>query len=170
MEIIIYGLAIIIIAYLLYQVAKSTPPPIPGLKNKRLLYVDNGKKRAFRSKKYRIKAKPDYVYRIDRETDAVVEYKHRDGKIYRSDEVQLIASVIAAREKYRNIKIGYIYTRDGTYRTYRLDVPTSELIARIEQELHAARNAANGIETPANRAPNKCRRCGVRYACNKAAA
>ena len=170
MEFLVYAIAIVIIAYLVYRTAKSIPPPIPELKNKKLLYVDNGKAKAFCSKTYRIRAKPDYIYRIDPNTDAVVEYKDRQGRIYRSDEVQLIASAIAAREKYPNIKRGYIYTRGRKRKVYDLAAPTPTLLKSIEMELHYARQAVVGVETRSEGSPNKCRKCGVRYACNRSVA
>jgi len=161
-----YVIIVAVAAYVLWRLITAKGPPIEELKGKKLLYVDQGRSKVFKNKTHNIQCKPDYIYRVDRNNDAIVEYKNRQKNIFPSDEVQMTASALAARSKYPNITIGYIYLEDGTYRKYNLSGSDDELVRKIEPELKSARMAAMKRDEPVRPNARKCNVCSVRYACN----
>ncbi|KPJ91709.1 MAG: hypothetical protein AMJ53_10985 [Gammaproteobacteria bacterium SG8_11] len=168
LELLILGIMLLIFAMVIWRVMSTKSPPIKELNGKKLLYADSGGGKPFFSREYHIQSKPDLIYRLNKESDAVVEYKHREKCIYPSDEVQLLATVIAARSKYPNINVGYISLADGTFQKYELPEPTSVLAERISLELRSARLATAKFNEPVTPDPAKCNACSVRYACNYA--
>ena len=134
-----------------------------------LVYNDEKQQRVFFSKRYQIAAKPDFIYRYQDGTHAIVEYKSRTSDIYPSDRMQLIATAIAVKEsgKYQ-IKRGFILNRNGQYEKIDFDIPTDILFAQIEQPLTQARSIKQGNSVTPCPTREKCTGCGFREICHYA--
>lgn len=133
-----------------------------------LLYADQGRKsKAFVSRKYGIRAKPDFLIRQPDGRVALVEYKSRNnGRIYESDIVQAKASVLAAREAYPVVAM-YIKTK---HRLQAIPIPqdSDALYREVERYAELARRAKRGEllrEYTHNR--NQCKTCSVRAGCQR---
>lgn len=76
----------------------KNPLGLPG----KVVYADTGNEsEVFRSPKYGVSAKPDFILKLKNKAHVLVEYKGRDSKeVFESDIVQAKAAVLAARTKY----------------------------------------------------------------------
>lgn len=140
--------------------------PIPELRSLKPIYVDSDGAETFRSEKYYIAGKPDFLYQLPNNEIAIVEYKNRNSDaVYQSDRVQLIAATIAVRSQHPDVSVGYVYTASGYYERIDLRKSTEELNKSISRELSDARLAKRRIEPRALSSQAKCRGCGVRNDC-----
>lgn len=142
----------------------SRSGPAPG----ESVYLDRGfKSRVLTSHLYGIRAKPDNIETGSDEGLVLVEFKNRSrAYVYPSDEAQVIASVLAARESGYDVKRAMLEVRGGK----RIEVPLNDnaqrLAKRIEKPLEAARQVALGQVPQALPARKKCGTCGFRHQCD----
>ncbi len=162
----------LIAALVLYALSRyferAAPFPIPDLDGKRVIYRDWFGAPVFRSERYRIAAKPDMLFEINSNELAAVEYKSRRGPVYESDVAQLVATVIAVREQYSGVTVGYVYTGSGESRRVDCRGTTEELLQSIAGELRYARLTKLGYKPDGVSVVHKCRACGVRRSCDVA--
>lgn len=133
-----------------------------------LLFADQGvKSRAFVSKKYGIRAKPDFLIRLKDGRVALVEYKSRsNGRIYESDIMQAKASVLAAREVY---PVEVMFIKAGT-RIQQVPIPrdSDSLYREVERYAELVRRANKGElirEFCSNQ--HQCKTCSVQAHCQR---
>lgn len=133
-----------------------------------ILYADQGRQsRAFVSKRYGIRAKPDFIIRLNDGRVALVEYKSRDnGRVYTSDIVQAKASVLAARTRYP-VEVMFIKTGE---RLQQIPIPkdSDALYKEIARYVGLARKANSGemiLEYTKNE--SQCKTCSVKVSCKK---
>lgn len=86
------------------------PLGLPG----KLVYADTGEgSEVFRSEKYGLSAKPDFILKLKNKAYVLVEYKGRDSnEVFSSDIVQAKAAVLAARTKYP-VSSAFVVTEAG---------------------------------------------------------
>lgn len=133
-----------------------------------LLYADQGRKsKAFVCKKYRVRAKPDFLIRLKDGRVALVEYKSRSNdRVYISDIVQAKVSVLAARVDYP-VEVMFIKTPNRL-----LEIPitrdSDKLHREVEHYIGLARRAQKG-ELLRDFTPNlnQCKTCSVRTSCQR---
>lgn len=132
------------------------------------VYLDRGHAtRVLESRTHGIRCKPDSIEAMSDGELVLVELKDRAfPRLYPSDEAQIIASVIAARESGFYIRRAMLEVRSGK----RLEVPVSDyegrLLKRIATPLETARTVARGAVPEALPSPGKCRFCGFRHLCS----
>lgn len=131
-----------------------------------LIYADKGRaSKLFVNPEYGISAKPDFIFRTKDGKNLMVEYKSRSGGVYKSDIVQLKASVLAARHSMP-IDRAMVVTK-GT----RQIVPigsSAEIFKEIATFVDMARRARRGeIIRVFSDNPNMCRRCSVAKNCQR---
>ena len=80
-----------------------------GFKGKLVYSDENINAKIFRSSKYLVQAKPDFIYETAYQRYTLIEYKERNGKVYFSDEIQMLTSVLAVRDSF-NITHAYVVT------------------------------------------------------------
>lgn len=111
----------------------------------RVVYADKGKSsRVFISKRYGVKAKPDFIIKDRGGRYTLIEYKSRSsGLLFESDIVQVKASVIAARTIY-NIRKAVVIS--GTTK-HDIDVDRSSVSINKEIATHIenARQSEMGV-------------------------
>lgn len=136
--------------------------PVKG----KIIYSDQGRKsKTFVSQEYRIRAKPDFLVRQPDGRLVLVEYKSREKPPNDSDVTQLIATAVAVRETYPDLKRGLVYTRGGQ-RKVDLSASTDILIRKIKTPLDAARAVKSNESVRAAPSQGKCRACGYRTECS----
>lgn len=133
-----------------------------------LLFADQGRKsKAFVSKKYGIRAKPDFLIRLKDGRVALVEYKSRsNGRIYESDLVQAKASVLAARVAYP-VEVMFIKTPT---RLQQVPIPrdSDALYREVEQYAELARRAVKGeLIRIFSSNTYQCETCSVKAHCQR---
>lgn len=135
-----------------------------------VVYTDSGEKsRVFVSKKWGIKAKPDFVIRLRRGGYALVEFKTRaSGRLFPSDVAQVKATVLALRGEFH---VTEAYVLAGTAR-HKIDVSKSSwrIYKEIRTEVEQAKRAESGeliLVYPATTA--SCKNCSQRQGCENPA-
>lgn len=139
-----------------------------GTRYKKIYSDSGGGGYAFRSKRFKIKAKPDVLYKIlNDDSYIIVEYKSRENEsIYISDENQLIATAIAVKEKYPSLKEGYIYTKGGGFKRINLNHSQHELFQQIAKEVRQTRRIETGnLPRGYQRDGRKCKTCQYTSRC-----
>lgn len=166
-EIFIILLFSVIFSLFFYKLKRKTfPLKIPQLKGRKLIYCDTNNASIFRNKKHKIAAKPDFIVLDDNNNKIIVEFKSRNKGIYSSDINQLKASVIAVRDKYPNITIGYIINGSGEYKKIELNKSTDSIALEIKSLLNKIRLLKNGNQIQHIPEKHKCMRCGFNENCN----
>ncbi len=131
------------------------------------VYMDRGyATRVLESRTHGIRCKPDSIEAMSDGELALIELKNRAyPRLYPSDEAQIIASVIAARESGFDIRRAMLEVCSGQ----RLEVPVSDdegrLLECIAAPLEAARVVARGEVPKALPSRSKCRSCGFLNQC-----
>lgn len=126
-------IAFVVFVALLYLAGRrshrtSSPLRVKG----KIIYADQGRKsKLFINRKYGITAKPDFIITTPNGENMMVEYKSRTGRVYQSDIVQLLASVLAARSEMP-IHRAVVVTK-GTRRE--IELGSDEHIFRKSQNL-----------------------------------
>ena len=157
-----------IIFLIFFYYCTRTPTPervISELKNARMIYKDTNND-YFTSYRHKIRAKPDFLYKLANGSIALVEYKSQRDSIRESDVSQVIAATLAVREKYPNLNIGFIYTRSGKVKCVDLNKSDEELINLISAELSIARQLENNMRPQFTPQKDKCRVCPYNMACS----
>lgn len=128
------------------------------------LYCDKGGRydKSFKSYKYKIAAKPDYLYEIDGEL-YLIEYKARRGKVKYTDRMQVYAAALAVRREYPSLRKAIIYTL-VEYREIAL-FDDWQLYNEIKDYHTVVGNIKNGFEPMVDTASSPCANCGYRQSC-----
>ncbi|MDX7766850.1 CRISPR-associated protein Cas4 [Aeromonas caviae] len=136
-----------------------------GIEGK-IVYADQGRKsKLFINKKYGITAKPDFIIATQNGQNVMVEYKSRAGRVYQSDIVQLLASVLAARSEMP-IHRAVVVTK-GTRREVVLG-SDEQIFKEISKFVLLARRAQEGeIIKIFSSHPGVCRSCSVAHSCQR---
>lgn len=163
----LFALFIVLLLFFAWSGRSASKPNSLGIECE-LLYADQGRKsRAFVSRRYGIRAKPDFLIKLKDGRIALVEYKSRSNdRIYESDIVQAKASVLAAREAYP-VEVMFIKTN---HRLKAIPIPRDSdvLYREILRHVELARRAQRGEllgEYTAN--VNQCQTCSVRAGCQR---
>lgn len=160
-------IAFVVFVALLYLAGRRshrTSSPL-GVKGK-IIYADQGRKsKLFINRKYGITAKPDFIITTPNGENMMVEYKSRTGRVYQSDIVQLLASVLAARSEMPNHRA--VVVTKGTRRE--IELGSDEHIFReISKFVLLARRAQEGeIIKIFSSHPGVCRTCSVANSCQR---
>lgn len=130
----------------------------------KLIYVDEGKSsKVFLSHKYKICAKPDFIYKTGL-SYTLVERKSGYREPESSDVAQIIAAVIATRSSYR-VTRAILSTKKGVYN---IDVSGSsaQLFKKIKKHHELTQLIYKGVYVGEHCAsPKKCKTCATRNAC-----
>jgi CRISPR/Cas system-associated exonuclease Cas4 (RecB family) len=170
-ELILLGFFSVIVAARIYYVTRPKKPPnriIKELKDNNATLYFNGETRdkIFNSYKHRIRAVPDFIYKYEDGSAAIVEFKSRKAGIRSSDIKQLIATAIAVKDSTNlNIKYGFVLNGGGVYKKVDLNKSSADLVKSIQIVLSITRNIKNEIEPTPNPIKNKCKSCGFRDDC-----
>ena len=160
-------IAFVVFVALLYLARRrSHRPGSPlGIEGK-IVYADQGRKsKLFINKKYGITAKPDFIIATQNGQNVMVEYKSRAGRVYQSDIVQLLASVLAARSEMP-IHRAVVITK-GTRREVVLG-SDEQIFKEISKFVLLARRAQEGeIIKIFSSHPGVCRSCSVAHSCQR---
>lgn len=160
-------IAFVVFVALLYLARRrSHRPGSPlGIEGK-IVYADQGRKsKLFINKKYGITAKPDFIIATQNGQNVMVEYKSRAGRVYQSDIVQLLASVLAARSEMP-IHRAVVVTK-GTRREVVLG-SNEQIFKEISKFVLLARRAQEGeIIKIFSSHPGVCRSCSVAHSCQR---
>ncbi len=149
------------------DVSISQVQPIPALRNGKLIYTDDKKSEVFYSKKHKIRTRPDFLIKMPNGDVVPIEYKSRKSGIYPSDIEQVIATVIALRDKFPSINYAYILNRSGQHKRIDCNKNTDELLERISRSVWAVRAVANRKTVmPSITSVKKCQGCGERLICS----
>lgn len=154
---------------ILFYIAKEHLPKkpeqiIPHLKKGKLIYKDSTAKFYFSSLNYKIRAKPDFIYKVDEEY-ILVEYKSRKGNVNASDIAQVVASALAVKETYPRLVTAYIYTLGGDIKTINLNKPNHHLASQIKNELDFVRAIETNNPLFFNPQSHKCKACSFKLSC-----
>lgn len=135
-----------------------------GFKGK-LVYADQGiRSKTFINKLFGIAAKPDFIFKIGKDSYKAVEYKGRNGKVYNSDIAQTKASVIAARSKY-NITHAVVHT-DSCSQEIDVNKPSKEIYSEIKELVDMTRDIkSKKVVTTCFPNKFKCRSCSMLSHC-----
>jgi CRISPR/Cas system-associated exonuclease Cas4 (RecB family) len=129
-----------------------------------VVYADNGTTRAFVSRMYGIKAKPDFVLRLRTGDYAVVEFKSRaNGRLYESDVAQVKATALAVRSRFP-VKRAFVMAGDLRHEI-KLPADSKALHAQIATLAKYVRLAERDPLAVYNAHPGKCRACAHRNGC-----
>lgn len=168
-----FGILLIFILISLYTIfnfvsfcfRKITYQFIPrvGIKGK-VIFVDDGNKKAFYNSKYSVSAIPDLIVRDVRGNNVVVEFKSRRKEILESDVHQLKASIIAARSKYK-VESGLVINGGGMTRHVKAK-SSRRLFSEIKTAYNLARAVKGGhVPSRTECESEACRDCIYRKVC-----
>ncbi|EAS62453.1 hypothetical protein VAS14_00251 [Vibrio angustum S14] len=135
-----------------------------GLKDADLVYIDDKNTEVLLDHKYKICAKPDFIYE-DEQGFILVERKMARRKPTLSDIVQVKASVICARNKYPKLKRAVISTALGNFP---VDVKQSSarLFSEIRQHHDVCQAVYQGkVVTETNQ--SHCKACRTKNNCTR---
>ena len=128
-EVIIVALLIILVV-IVFAPKKSQSDHF-GFRGK-LVYVDDGKAKIFLNHKYRICAKPDFIFRKFGLIPSYVLVERKSG--YRepteSDIAQIKASVITARSRYPRLNHAVLSTKKGVF-----PIPVNKSSAKLMRDI-----------------------------------
>ena len=132
-------------------------------KTARLIYSDKKASQIFRSNKYKISAKPDFIYNVSGKY-VLIEYKSRNSAVRESDEYQVIAATLAVRSKYP-ISKAIIYTSGNHIKEIMLG-SDEEIYSKIKVVADKTRISKNRVKPCIMRDKSpKCRYCGYKEIC-----
>lgn len=134
----------------------------------KLIWTDYGRHtKPFFNPKFEVLGKPDLMYRFSAGVLAV-EYKSRNGPIFKSDVTQAKCAALAARGE--GFKVVRLLLKTSSKEEY-IDLPVSDaaLYDDIKDFIFTARQAKNGRVMPALPTILKCRGCAYKYQCKHAA-
>ena len=132
-------------------------------KNAKLIYSDKKGSQIFKSSKYKISAKPDFIYNVNGEY-ILIEYKSRNSAVRESDEYQVIAATLAVRSKYP-ISKAIIYTSGNHIKDIVLG-SDEEIYSKIKTVADKTRASKRGIAPCIIRDKSpRCRYCGYKEIC-----
>lgn len=155
------GILLCIALYILFRVFR---PGNRGEIKGKLIWTDHGRQtKAFSNRTYKVFGKPDLMYRIRGGVKAV-EYKHRNGPIFKSDIAQALAASLAARgEGYKVVQV-LVKTRTEQAT---IDIKHSDrvLFERLEGLINDVRDAKAGKSMRRKPERRKCYSCAYRDAC-----
>ncbi|WP_305810316.1 hypothetical protein [Photobacterium kishitanii] len=109
-----------------------------------MVYIDDKHAKTLVSHKYKICAKPDFIYQ-DKRGEILVERKMAKRKPILADIVQVKASIICARTKYKKVTRAVISTGSGNYH-YIFNQSTNELFEDILMYHKICQAIYRGIE------------------------
>lgn len=142
---------------------------IPALKKQGVNLIYNGEtsEQVFTSSRYKIRAKPDFIYERADGSLILVEYKSSRRRAMKSDITQLIATAIAVKSHHKNKRVttGYVLTGKNYYKWVDLSKSLDLLALEIERPLSVARQVKNGYQPSADPVKKKCLACGYQYVC-----
>ncbi len=132
----------------------------------RLFYSDKGiKSRVFTSNKYKLAAKPDFIYQLANGDYVLIEYKSRKGRVYPSDIQQVLAAIIATRSVYP-IREAYVHT-DTTRLKIDATVSDEELFDNIKRNYELTKQIKQGKKVEVcYKSDYKCNTCSMRKHCH----
>ena len=165
MEIVVL-LVVLIVAALVWRVI-STPRHVLPIKGK-VIYADSRSNvTTFRSYRYRIKSRPDYIVAMPDGNYAILEYKSRLRGIFRGDVQQLIAGAIAVKESCpkKNFTVGMVFNASGETQTIDLRPSVANLAKSIDKGMGVARQVRSRQAIRHQSEAGKCRPCGHRVSC-----
>lgn len=159
-----YLVPAILLCIALYILFRVFSPGSRGGIDGKLIWTDHGRQtKAFSNRTFKIFGKPDLMYRIRGGVKAV-EYKHRNGPVFKSDIAQALAAALAARgEGYKVVQV-LVKTRTNDV-TIELKQSDRALYQRLEGLIHDVRNAKTGKKMSKNPERRKCYSCAYRDAC-----
>lgn len=131
-----------------------------------LVYTDDlPTSKVFVNHKYKLSAKPDFVFRTSLFKYTTVEYKSRNGAVKDSDIVQVKATIIAVRSKY-NVTKALVVTATEQKQVI---AKSSAALYRDIKELHKQAKLVKHFNKMPKKLINsyKCERCGYREHCFK---
>lgn len=154
----------IALLYLAQRRSHRTSSPL-GVEGK-IIYADQGRKsKLFINRVYGITAKPDFIITTPNGENVMVEYKSRKGRVYQSDIVQLLASVLAARSEMQ------IHRAIVVTKVTRCEVELGSdehIFKEISKFVLLARRAQEGeIIKIFSSHPGVCRTCSVASSCQR---
>ncbi|GIC77600.1 hypothetical protein [Moritella sp. F3] len=134
-----------------------------GFKGKLVYSDENINAKIFRSSKYLVQAKPDFIYETAYQKFTLVEYKERNAKVYLSDEIQMLTSVIAVRDSF-NITHGYVVT--GKEKKGGVLPDSATIYGQVKPYIIEARKINKcGKTSKSSPAKFKCLTCAMRSSC-----
>jgi len=134
-----------------------------GFKGKLVYSDENINAKIFRSSKYLVQAKPDFIYETAYQRYTLIEYKERNGKVYLSDEIQMLTSVLAVRNSF-NITHAYVVT--GKDKKGGVLTDSATIYEQVKPYIDETRKINNsGKTSKASPAKYKCSTCAMRASC-----
>lgn len=135
-----------------------------GFRGKLVYSDDSPTAKVFVSHGYKLSAKPDFIFKIGFNQYVIVEFKSRQGAIKHSDLVQLLATAIAVRSKYRVVR-GYIVTAN---KTKAVGFGTNRQIYRQIKDTHKiVKKIKHTNYFPPKKCDANCQNCGHIEVCEK---
>ncbi|WP_105903702.1 PD-(D/E)XK nuclease family protein [Vibrio gangliei] len=129
----------------------------------KLVYIDDNKHPVLLSHKYKLSSKPDFIFKTSLFRHTLVEHKSRYKGHYPSDDKQMYASAITAREQGYPVSSGYLVTKSELY-PVKLSYSSATLYRKIKNEV-AYINMIRQGKKPKCRKSAKCLVCFRRENC-----
>lgn len=131
--------------------------------NVKLIYADKKGSEVFNNREYKISAKPDFIYLVNKEL-VLIEYKSRKSDVRSSDIHQAMAAALAVRSKY-NITKAIVYTTGGYVKEIRLG-SNDEVYREIGSIIDKTRMSKSGVNPCITKDKSyRCRYCGYKEIC-----
>ncbi|MGR5448594.1 hypothetical protein ACP3V3_02175 [Vibrio sp. PNB22_3_1] len=131
----------------------------------RLAYADRGlKSEVFASKSYELSAKPDFVFKLEDGTYALVEYKSGNRPMNAFDRIQVLASIVCVRTRY-NVRSAFVATSLGVYPVDGAHRTTRAIYREIGALHRIARSIKHKNKNPQKINPTSCPSCSKRSYC-----
>lgn len=168
---VVIGIIILFVLLAINSFFRSRPKkPVQVIKelkanNAKKIFTDNGKKN-FNSTKYKISARPDFIYEEPDGSKIIVEYKSRNNPVRESDIIQLIATAIAVKESHPTVCKGFIYTQGNHIEIVDLSKSIDELANSISNEIIKMRAIKMRVRPSFEPIESHCFACGFRDACD----
>lgn len=159
------GIAIVLVIVAIWLFLTVVRSQRDGEISGKLIWTDHGRKtKAFRNRQYRIFGKPDLMFRV-RSGVKAVEYKHRNGPVFRSDIAQALAAALAARgEGYRVTEV-LLKTRTQELTIDLGKSSDKDIYNKIKENAATVIQARSGKSVEAKPEYRKCRGCAYREPC-----
>lgn len=141
-----------------------------GLPTGEIIYADTGAwercDRPLFSLRYRLAGKPDYLVRKHGQIEPVeVKPGRQAAQPYEGDVLQLAVYCLLIEEEYgQRPRYGYLKYQQEVFRI----AYTSGLRQQVISKLESMRRDSRASDVaPSHNEPQRCRRCGHRYVCDR---
>lgn len=157
-------IVVFIVFYIVNYLYKLTLPMTNfGFRGK-LVYIDDNKHPVLLSHKYQLSSKPDFIFKTSLFRCTLVEHKSRYKGHYSSDDKQMYASAISARECGYPVNAGFLVTKSDIH-PVRLSQSSASLYRKVKKGIAYISMIRRG-EKPKIKKSNKCHSCFRRDNCD----